>query len=219
MQVKNMSFSAHADARGIMQMIKTTRPHHVVLVHGEAAKMAVLKSQIISEMGIPCWDPPNGHLIKVESNGDVPVRVHPALIEETLTAIEQVAQSLVEGEDDELIDQAIRARCTNIPLSGCLSWSREDIQGGLSPRLGPVSRSEQEILMKTTVPLGGHSFELIYKSLQRYVSLSLFAADGADLWRHTSPPSCHHLLRPPALDHGPSNVARYPLPFRMMCWR
>lgn len=39
MQVKNMSFSAHADARGIMQMIRTCRPRNVVLVHGEAGKM------------------------------------------------------------------------------------------------------------------------------------------------------------------------------------
>jgi len=39
MQVKNLSFSAHADAKGIMQLIKNCEPRHVVLVHGEASKM------------------------------------------------------------------------------------------------------------------------------------------------------------------------------------
>lgn len=39
LQVKHMSFSAHADAKGIMQLIAQCQPKSVVLVHGEAAKM------------------------------------------------------------------------------------------------------------------------------------------------------------------------------------
>lgn len=38
-KVKNLSFSAHADAKGIMQLIKMAQPAHVILVHGEKAKM------------------------------------------------------------------------------------------------------------------------------------------------------------------------------------
>jgi len=37
MKVKNMSFSAHADAKGIIQMIKHVQPKNVMLVHGEKA--------------------------------------------------------------------------------------------------------------------------------------------------------------------------------------
>lgn len=37
MKVKNMSFSAHADAKGIIQMIKHLQPKNVMLVHGEKA--------------------------------------------------------------------------------------------------------------------------------------------------------------------------------------
>ena len=46
MQVQYMSFSAHADAKGIMQLIRMCEPENVMLVHGEAAKMEFLKSKI-----------------------------------------------------------------------------------------------------------------------------------------------------------------------------
>lgn len=73
MQIKNMSFSAHADARGIMSMIQTTKPRSVVLVHGEAAKMAVLKRRIIEELRTPCFDPPNGTIIHLPFSLDLPI--------------------------------------------------------------------------------------------------------------------------------------------------
>ena len=44
-----MSFSAHADAKGIMQLIRQCEPKNVVLVHGEGAKMEFLKQQIVKE--------------------------------------------------------------------------------------------------------------------------------------------------------------------------
>ena len=37
-----MSFSAHADAKGIMQLISHCCPANVMLVHGEAMKMEFL---------------------------------------------------------------------------------------------------------------------------------------------------------------------------------
>lgn len=44
-----MSFSAHADAKGIMQLIRQCEPKNVVLVHGEGAKMEFLRQQIMKE--------------------------------------------------------------------------------------------------------------------------------------------------------------------------
>jgi len=38
-KVEYMSFSAHADAKGIMQLIRMTKPKNVMFVHGEAAKV------------------------------------------------------------------------------------------------------------------------------------------------------------------------------------
>lgn len=44
-----MSFSAHADAKGIMQLIRMAEPRNVLLVHGEAKKMEFLKDKIEQE--------------------------------------------------------------------------------------------------------------------------------------------------------------------------
>ena len=47
MSVQYMSFSAHADAKGIMQLISYCEPRNVMLVHGEAAKMEFLKAKVL----------------------------------------------------------------------------------------------------------------------------------------------------------------------------
>lgn len=45
-----MSFSAHADAKGIMQLIRHCEPRNVMLVHGENTKMDFLKQKIMQVM-------------------------------------------------------------------------------------------------------------------------------------------------------------------------
>ena len=49
MSVQYMSFSAHADAKGIMRLIQQCEPSNVMLVHGEASKMSYLKQKINEE--------------------------------------------------------------------------------------------------------------------------------------------------------------------------
>lgn len=73
MKVKNLSFSAHADAKGILQLIRQCEPKAVVLVHGEKSKMGVLKEKIKSEFGIECYDPANGQLINVPTEFEIPL--------------------------------------------------------------------------------------------------------------------------------------------------
>ena len=46
-----MSFSAHADAKGIMQLMCQCEPKNILLVHGEAAKMEFLRKKIEQEFG------------------------------------------------------------------------------------------------------------------------------------------------------------------------
>lgn len=58
MQVEYMSFSAHADAKGIMQLVGQAEPESVLLVHGEAKKMEFLKQKIEQEFRrwpTGCW--------------------------------------------------------------------------------------------------------------------------------------------------------------------
>ncbi|CAG8502254.1 8096_t:CDS:1 [Ambispora gerdemannii] len=82
MQVSYMSFSAHADAQGIMQLIKQCEPKNVVLVHGEKAKMEFLLDKINKEFKIPCYSPANGTTITVETSLDIPVDVSVSLLKQ-----------------------------------------------------------------------------------------------------------------------------------------
>lgn len=55
-----LSFSAHADAKGIMQLIRQSEPRNVMLVHGEGDKMKFLKGKIEEEFHLDCYMPANG---------------------------------------------------------------------------------------------------------------------------------------------------------------
>ena len=45
-EVKAMSFSAHTDHKGILQVVRWVNPQHVVLVHGEEVRMRGLGKEI-----------------------------------------------------------------------------------------------------------------------------------------------------------------------------
>ncbi|CAB3404409.1 unnamed protein product [Caenorhabditis bovis] len=64
--VEYMSFSAHADAKGIMQLIRQCQPQHVMFVHGEAAKMEFLKGKVAKEFNVPVHMPANGETVTIE---------------------------------------------------------------------------------------------------------------------------------------------------------
>jgi Cft2 family RNA processing exonuclease len=46
-----LSFSAHTDAKGILDLVKHVAPRNVVLVHGEKLKMVLLKNKIATDLG------------------------------------------------------------------------------------------------------------------------------------------------------------------------
>jgi len=71
-QIESLSFSAHADSKGIMQLIQQTEPKNVMLVHGEKNKMQILKENITKEFGIPVYDPANGELVGINLTPDLP---------------------------------------------------------------------------------------------------------------------------------------------------
>lgn len=63
MQVENLSFSAHADSQGILQLIRMCEPRSVMLVHGEQVKMKVLAARVRAECNLPCIYPANGESV------------------------------------------------------------------------------------------------------------------------------------------------------------
>lgn len=75
LSVEYMSFSAHADAKGIMQLIQYCEPANVMLVHGEAEKMQFLKEQIKSELNLNCYCPANGETSVIKTQIKIPIDV------------------------------------------------------------------------------------------------------------------------------------------------
>lgn len=93
-QIHIISFSAHTDAKGIMDLVKHVSPRHAVLVHGEKPKMALLKARIFSELGIPSYDPMNNETVDIPSRHSVKVDV----TKEFLTKNMSMAKHLNQGK-------------------------------------------------------------------------------------------------------------------------
>ena len=45
-EISHVSFSAHADSKGIVQLIRQCAPRNVMLVHGDKHKMGFLKQKV-----------------------------------------------------------------------------------------------------------------------------------------------------------------------------
>ena len=56
MRIENVSFSAHADAKGIINLIRNIDPEEIVFVHGDRMKMEIfnLWSKNNSAKGFEC---------------------------------------------------------------------------------------------------------------------------------------------------------------------
>ncbi|KAJ2002868.1 Integrator complex subunit 11 [Coemansia thaxteri] len=110
--VQNLSFSAHADAKGIMELIRQASPRNVVLVHGEKSRMSYLKSKIMGEFGCPCYDPANGELLEIETGQDVRALMSDQLFQ-TAWAKEQARRQKSAGD-------AAAKPITQLPVRGVL---------------------------------------------------------------------------------------------------
>lgn len=98
--VEYMSFSAHADAKGIMQLIRHCEPKNVMLVHGENAKMDFLRQKIMQEFNINCYKPGNGEtsIIPVSSNLDIEVSL--PLLKHTISCASQTSLTASSSSKD-----------------------------------------------------------------------------------------------------------------------
>lgn len=98
MRVEYMSFSAHADSKGIMGLIQMCEPRNVLLVHGEALKMRYLKTKIQQELNINCYDPANGETVEIPTTISVPVDVSECLLKRSL---ENPQYSITSGDESD----------------------------------------------------------------------------------------------------------------------
>lgn len=96
MKVEYMSFSAHADSKGIMELISKCEPKNVLLVHGEAIKMEFLKTKIEQEFKVNCFKPANGETVDIATQISIPVDVADCLLKRSLES----SQYNLGNEDD-----------------------------------------------------------------------------------------------------------------------
>lgn len=91
LEVQHLSFSAHADAKGIMQLIKQCDAKAVVLVHGEKKKMGFLSNKIKKELGVDCFFPANGENIEIQTASSIPIKMSKAVMKRAGDAPEDAA--------------------------------------------------------------------------------------------------------------------------------
>ncbi|KAJ2779611.1 Integrator complex subunit 11 [Coemansia javaensis] len=118
--VQNLSFSAHADAKGIMELIRQASPRNVVLVHGEKSRMTSFKSKVMGEFGCPCYDPANGELLEIDTGLEVRALMSDQLFRSAWVREQQRRQDQASGP------------ITEMPVSGVLLL---DDDGKRLPRL------------------------------------------------------------------------------------
>ncbi|KAJ7306404.1 hypothetical protein JRQ81_009751 [Phrynocephalus forsythii] len=157
-----MSFSAHADAKGIMQLIRQAEPRNVLLVHGEAKKMEFLKQKIEQEFHVNCHMPANGETVTIFTNPNIPVDISLGLLKRELTVGPTPDSKRPKLMHGTLIikDNVSDAACALIsqPRSGCCGrlWlSRPGVGGVLKDysvqHLSDTSIMVESILIQVTV--------------------------------------------------------------------
>lgn len=80
--VRAMSFSAHTDQRGIMQLLEWLQPANVVLVHGEEERMRGLMGEVSRVMDIPCFMPANHERLVIPCPVSIPTEMPYSLLEQ-----------------------------------------------------------------------------------------------------------------------------------------
>jgi integrator complex subunit 11 len=79
-QVRALSFSAHADCRGCLNLIRNVEPAAVVCVHGESSKMHQFRRKVEDELCIACHTPANGVIIEVPVKAQQHPTVQPHVV-------------------------------------------------------------------------------------------------------------------------------------------
>lgn len=111
MQVEYMSFSAHADAKGIMQLVGQAEPESVLLVHGEAKKMEFLRQKIEQEFRVSCYMPANGETVTLPTSPSIPVGISLGLLKR-----EMVQGLLPEAKKPRLLHGTLIMKDNNFRL-------------------------------------------------------------------------------------------------------
>ncbi|KAJ3096550.1 Integrator complex subunit 11 [Phlyctochytrium planicorne] len=136
LQVRNLSFSAHADAKGIVQLVDMCKPKNVVLVHGEARKMGALKQKILEETRTPAFDPANGTTVTFDTKETM----------EALVSKAAIARAVRNAENGEKPAPKLNKKQSQSKMSDEMEESLRSLRG-IAPR-GPEIPFEGTIVIK-----------------------------------------------------------------------
>ncbi|KAJ9049124.1 hypothetical protein DSO57_1027909 [Entomophthora muscae] len=202
LQVKLLSFSAHADAKGIMQMIRQVEPKHVILVHGEKSRMNILRSRVMGELGIPCFDPANGTTVKIQCSQAIPIEISQALLEATLLDASDKLPTL-DGASTSL-KSMVPSR--EIPIKGVLVMKSANQAIRFLTAREAASQCEppieaQELFYQYNIRFNSFILQAKFKPLvAKFPSFSALALHLIHLAVK------HHLQNPSRLETGPGHV-------------
>ncbi|GIM07036.1 hypothetical protein Vretimale_11245, partial [Volvox reticuliferus] len=121
-RIKMLAFSAHADLRGLLGLVRRCGPRAVVLVHGQREPMEFLRARIENHLGIECHAPPTGTTVSISPRRAVPLGVRPQLVS-TATC----AAGVLAAQSVRMAQAAASPR-----LYGMSEWRRRRAAGGLS---------------------------------------------------------------------------------------
>lgn len=67
-QLVNLALQCHVDGPEIVRMCHHVAAKSVVLVHGEKARTLKFRDVLTEELGVPCFAPPNGEVLKLDDD-------------------------------------------------------------------------------------------------------------------------------------------------------
>ena len=128
-EVKQISFAAHADAKGLLSLIRTVKPCSVVLVHGDRYKMRPLQKAITDLFGVECLTPQNGEGLILSAAQSLTVRVTRGAPPHVVAPAEAATEAAkAEVADDKAVEREVR---------GVLVVANEPQEEGEAAAVGP----------------------------------------------------------------------------------
>lgn len=79
-----MTFSAHTDAKGVVDLVHQVQPRAAILVHGEVEKMKFLIQHLQMSFNIPCYCPATGESVHIQHAPVLPLTVSSACMDKAL---------------------------------------------------------------------------------------------------------------------------------------
>lgn len=87
--IKNLAFSAHADVKGILEIVKQCQPRNVMLVHGDKGRMKVLKETVEKFCEVTTFMPENGVYLNLPKSGEVEMGIDREVLERVIKGTER----------------------------------------------------------------------------------------------------------------------------------